>query len=520
MGRLASLTHPGSMAALRVAALNRRLPDLGARIPRPRLGPACAALLATTVLLMLARVTPLPGSLPLIGSGVLGVPIPVIGRVGFYIIALVLLFVSYVYALYCVRSSSAPRLGRSVVVFTAVLTVPAIVNPDLFSNDVYSYIFYGRMYLVHGLNPYVVLPGDAPRDPYISWVDWRNLLSPYGPIWTSWSVLLDKVVPGGLGVHVFAYKLTGGLMHVANTALVGAVVRKLSPRNAALGMAAYGWNPLPLTEFAGNAHNDSLMLLWVLGALVAYYYRRPVVGAALLGLAIATKFTAMLFVPFYLVALLRGQGSLGQRLRRITVVCGLIVAVWVVSWAPYMGDGGWRRMYALPPQSAWYLNSLPAVLYSALRGIIVSLWRLAPVHAGDIADGLVRALSTGLILVVALQLGRRLRDRTDLVDMWFWLLFAYLFFVGPYFWPWYATSLVMLAAISRQRYVLLVTTMLSLNAMVVYSCSNCRTYFRGVSDSAMTGLVIFVLPLLTLGAVMLLDSAERAAVAERMPELG
>ncbi|MDP9380813.1 MAG: hypothetical protein M3Q29_11820 [Chloroflexota bacterium] len=518
--RLSLLTHPESAAVRQVSALNRRLPDLSHRVPTPRLGLACALMLVSMVLLMLARVVPLPGWLPLLGERMFGVPTPVIGRVTLYTVALVLLFGSYVYALYCVHRSESARLGRMVVAFTGLLTLPGVINPDLFSNDVYGYIFYGRMYFVHGLNPYVVLPGDAPPDPFISWVDWRNLISPYGPIWTSWSVLLDLVVPGGLGVHVVAYKVAGALMHLVNTLLIGAVVRKISPHSTALAMAAYGWNPLPLTEFAGNAHNDALMLLWVLAALVSYYYLRPLLGAALLGLAIATKFTALLFLPFYMLALLRGQGGRRQRVQRILAVCGLIAAVWVVSWLPYVRDGGWRQMFALPPQSEWYLNSLPAVVYNALRDLIVSLWKLAPVHAGDIADGLVRTLSIALILIVGLRLGRRIQGRSDLVEMWFWLLFAYLFFAGPYFWPWYATSLVVLAAISRQRYVLLVTTVLSLNALLVYSCSNCHTYFRGVSDSSLTGLVIFLLPLLTLAVVMLRDSAQRAAALERIPELG
>lgn len=505
-----------------------RLSALTHKLPRPSLPLACCALLLAYILLMLARVVPLPGSIFGAANELFGLPVPVIGRVLLYTVALVLLFASYAYAMYSVSAARRPRLGRLVLVFTTVLMIPALVNPDLFSNDVYGYIFYGRMYGVYGLNPYVTLPGDAPADPFLSHVDWRNLVSPYGPVWTSWSVLLDALVPGGVGMHVAAFKLAAAATHLLNTLLVGAVVRQVSPRNTALAMAAYGWNPLPLTEFAGNAHNDSMMLLWVLAALLAYHYRRDKLGAVMLGLGIATKFTAVLFVPFYILALVRRTGDMRQKVMQVLTVCATIGAAWGVSWLPYIQGGGWRQMFALPPQSAWYLNSLPAVAYNAIRGLIVWLGNVAgsvglgyvsPVWAGDLADSLVRAVSIVLILTVGLVLGRRVRYRSDLVEMWFWFFFVYLFFVGPYFWPWYATSLVSLAAISRSRYVWLVATTLSLSAMVIYSCSNCRSYFR-VADSALTGLFIFVLPLLALLIVVLRDHSQETPTGKAVLDLG
>ncbi len=508
--------------------MKTRLEGFSHKLPLPNLPVACGVLLLAYVLLMAARVIPLPGSVLGAANELFGIPVRVIARVFLYTVALILLFGSYVYAMHSVRGTQRRRLGRIVLAFTIVLMIPALVNPDLFSNDVYGYIFYGRMYGVYGLNPYVTLPGDAPADPFLAHVDWRNLISPYGPVWTSWSVVLDAVTPGGVRAHVVAFKLSAAGTHLLNTLLVGAIVRQVSPRNTALAMAAYGWNPLPLTEFAGNAHNDSMMLLWVLAALLSHYHRRAMIGAIMLGLGIATKFTALLFVPFYILALVRRGGDVRLKVRRVLSVGAVMGLVWVVSWLPYVQGGGWRQMFVLPPQSAWYLNSLPAVAYSAIRGLIVwvgdlmgsvGLGYFPPVWAGDVADGLVRAISIVLILTVGLVLGRQVRYRSDLVEMWFWFFFVYLFFVGPYFWPWYATSLVSLAAISRRRYVWIAATMLSLSAMVVYSCSNCRSYFRA-ADSALTGLIIFVVPLLTLLIVALRDHSHHSPASEGALEVG
>lgn len=473
--------------------MNALIERLKLHAPKPNLKLACGLLFCSYLLLMLARVVGLPGLPPRL----LWLPGPVVGRIAVYSLALVPLFCAYVYAIYSVSACTGrPKLGRLALGFTALLSLPPVLSRDLFSNDVYGYIFYGRMVTVHGLNPYVTLPKHAPSDPYLSYVDWRNLLSPYGPLWTTWSALLDTVIPGGVRMQVFGFKLAAALTHVANTLLIGAILRKASPRNAALAMAAYGWNPLPVMEFAGNAHNDSLMLCFILSALLALYYKRPLLGTALLGAAVATKFTAVLFLPFYLVALFRGPGSVRLRLQRVGAMAGVILAVWVVSWTPYVWGGGWRKMLSLPEQSEWYLNSIPSALYALVRNLLVYLWGWAPFRAGNVADVLVTLVSVGVLLAIGLQLGRRIRERGDLVEMWYWFFFAYLVVAGPYFWPWYATTLVPLAALSRRPTVWLVTTVLSLSVMWVYSCSGCRTYINS-ADSPLTGIAIFALPLLT-----------------------
>jgi len=472
---------------------------------------------AGMLLLMVARVVRFPRAVGTIVVPILDMPLPVVARVVVYVVALVLLFSAYAYAIYSVRLSTSDKLGRGVVVFTVVLSLIAVLNRDLFSNDVYMYIFYGRMFSGFGLNPYVVLPADAPNDPVLSQVDWRNLLSPYGPLWTSWSALLDWATPGGTTQTVAAFKLAAAATHVVNTLLIGAIVHRVSRVNSPLAMAAYGWNPLTITEFAGNAHNDSLMLMWILAALLAYHHRRPLLGAALIGLAVATKFTGLLFVPFYLIALVRGQGTQREKIRRSLILSCVMFAVLVAAWLPYVGRSGWTRIFHLPDQAGWYLNSLPKAAYTALRDGMVWLWGMAPVRAGDMASALVTIAGLALILIVGWWLGWKINVPADLVEMWFWFLFAYLFFVGPYFWPWYATSLVSLAAMSSNRYVWIVTTSLSLSAMLVYSCSDCRTYLNA-SDSALTGLAIFIVPLIMLAALLLRRNSTQP-VLEGVPRL-
>jgi hypothetical protein len=475
--------------------------------PKPHLGVSCGLLLVAMLLLTYARIVHLPelwGALFGLPER-LGLPAPVVWRIGAYTLALLALFGAYAYALYSVRMSSASKLSRGVVVVTVVLMLPPLLDPNLLSSDVYSYIIYGRMAGVYNLNPYITPPDVLSGDPLLSYVYWRNLLSPYGPVWTTWSALLDRLVPGDVPLHVAGFKAAAGLTHLANTVLVGAIVRRFSRHNAPLAMAAYGWNPLTTIEFAGNAHNDSLMILWTLLSLLALYHKRPLLGAALLGAAVATKFTALLFVPFYLLALARGAGGLGRSARRVGVAGALLAVVWTVSWLPYMGGGGWRAMFTLPPQSGYYLHSVPAAVYTLMRGAILSLSGLAPAQAVDVADAVVRGVGALVMAAIAVRLGLEMRRRGNLLEMWFWLVFAYLVFIGPYFWPWYVTWLVPFAAMSRARHVWAITTLFCLSVMITYSCIDCQGHIINRSDAPLHRTLTFALPLLALVVLRLRD---------------
>ena len=56
--------------------------------------------------------------------------------------------------------------------------------PVLLSHDVYSYVDYARLGVLHGLDPYVHRPAEAPLDPVYVHVTWTGVVSAYGPLFT------------------------------------------------------------------------------------------------------------------------------------------------------------------------------------------------------------------------------------------------------------------------------------------------------------------------------------------------
>jgi len=71
------------------------------------------------------------------------------------------------------------------------------------------------------------------------------------------------------------------------------------------GTLAYLWNPLILAEFAGEGHNDAVMVLFVVAGLAACATRRPTASMIAQLLGFLTKYVSILFFPAQLIYLWR-----------------------------------------------------------------------------------------------------------------------------------------------------------------------------------------------------------------------
>ena len=120
------------------------------------------------------------------------------------------------YAGYLLALRAAPRLATRWIVAT-ILAVHAIflLAPPLALTDVFNYINYGRMEVVHHLNPYTTIPISEPHsDPSFILSNWHQLLSPYGPLFT---LLTFAVVPLGVAASFWALK---GILVLASLATI------------------------------------------------------------------------------------------------------------------------------------------------------------------------------------------------------------------------------------------------------------------------------------------------------------
>jgi alpha-1,6-mannosyltransferase len=164
----------------------------------------------------------------------------------------------------------APRLGRRFVWAAIVgLLVAFACLPPLLSHDVYSYVDYARLGVLHGLDPYVHAPAAVPADPAFAKVEWTDTTSAYGPLFTLATYPLAKL-PVDAAVYALKAASAAAVLAIAIVVSRLAPARGIDPLRAAAFVAL---NPLVLVHAVGGPHNDALavllMTLGVAGMLTA-----------------------------------------------------------------------------------------------------------------------------------------------------------------------------------------------------------------------------------------------------------
>jgi hypothetical protein len=193
--------------------------------------------------------------------------------------AIVAMYIAYLVAL-----RHAARLPARWVI-GSILAVHALflLAPPLALTDVFNYINYGRMEIVHHLNPYTTIPISEPHsDPSFALSNWHQLLSPYGPLFT---LVTFAVVPLGVAGSFWALKCILALASLATLYLVWKCARLLG-RDPVAAIVLVGLNPIVLVWGLGGDHNDFLtMCMIVLGFYLLVRARASAPGAAKRGLA-------------------------------------------------------------------------------------------------------------------------------------------------------------------------------------------------------------------------------------------
>jgi hypothetical protein len=170
--------------------------------------------------------------------------------------AVVAMYVSYVAGLRYV-----PRL-RARWAIAAVVAVHAIfvLSPPLALTDIFNYVNYGRMEVVHGLNPYTSIPILEPHnDPSFDLSNWHQLLSPYGPLFT---MITFVVVPLGVAASFWVLKALLAFASLGTLVLVWRCARLLG-RDPVTAIVLVGLNPIVLVWGLGGDHNDFLLVFFI-----------------------------------------------------------------------------------------------------------------------------------------------------------------------------------------------------------------------------------------------------------------
>jgi hypothetical protein len=200
---------------------------------------------------------------------------------------------------------------RTIVIAVAALHLILLLSPPMQLTDLFNYLGYARLGALHHLNPYTHTIRQELFDPVYGFSSWHNLRSPYGPLFIALTYPLALV---SLPIAYWAVKLATVVMALVFVALVGQIARQLG-RDPRFAVAFVAFNPIFLIYAVEGFHNDFFMLAPMLGAISLMLARRDRAAGTVLMLAVAVKFTAILLLPFLLVAA-------HTRQRRVQVLVG------------------------------------------------------------------------------------------------------------------------------------------------------------------------------------------------------
>jgi alpha-1,6-mannosyltransferase len=212
-----------------------------------------------------------------------------------FLICLLIFTCAYAGLVACSRRVS-PRMAIGLI---CTLTALVLVAPIMISTDVFSYIAYARE-AGHGVNPYVLGPVGISGDPIYRYVggDWLTATTAYGPLYTLISL---PIAPLGLIASVWGMKIEALISVAATLWLTWRCCRQLK-FNPVPGLIALGANPLWLIYGFGGAHNDLMMMAFMMGAVTLALAGRDLGAGATVVAGAFVKATALALLPFMVLS--------------------------------------------------------------------------------------------------------------------------------------------------------------------------------------------------------------------------
>jgi Glycosyltransferase family 87 len=322
--------------------------------------------------------------------------------------------------------------ARWAIGLVALLNLVVFAGPILISTDVFSYIAYARMGVVHGIDPYLHGPVAIVGDPVFRYVghDWLRVATAYGPLYTLISYPL-----GLLGVvgALWGMKLYALIASAVTLALTWRVARRRG-HDEVFALLAVGANPLYVIYGLGGAHNDLIMLALMMAAVAFTLSDRDAAAGAAVVAGALVKATVAVLLPFMILAR-----------RRLAPALGAIAALALGALAGYAAFGihGIDIVSALNRDSAF-------VSTDSFPNELAHLFGKPGVFPVD------HDLLKAALVLIVLHLGWRTWRGYDWVAASGWALLA-ISVTSTWLLAWYILWPLPLAVVTRDRRLLVAT---------------------------------------------------------------
>jgi hypothetical protein len=370
------------------------------------------------------------------------------------------------------RSSRASErtLFSAILCITALLSLTLLCAPvgkSILAQDSALYGLYGRLVIIYHVNPYGVTLTAFPHDMLQALIISSRIpgIAPYGPMWLDVSMLIALLSQDSVANILLGFRLIGLIAHMVNVVLIWAILTRLKPELRISAMLLYAWNPAVLILSIAMMHQEVVIVLLVLLAVLFLQRNSPILAWVFILLAMLANPFCLLLLPLFLRILLKEARVTfkGQRFLCWLSIGGISALVVGLAYAPYWQGWGWKGLIAylrqvFLPDTA--MNSLDAALHSMpispSAGIQVFT---APPHWAILTLGIVAC-----ILLFALWFA----DTLELILLFSSCLLLLLVILMPLYWPWYVIPPLALAICSTSRSTTSLALLLTLGALLSF----------------------------------------------------
>ena len=301
-----------------------------------------------------------------------------------------------------IKNQQCGKILLCSIVFQGIL----VASYPALSTDVFDYILQNRVAFTYQQNPWITPPIAFPADPFINLGHWQRISSVYGPVHHVLALFPEIVGGDDLIRSVLGFKF---LMVIFTYLTARFLIMLIPEKDKARHLALFMFNPLVLIETAGNAHNDIIMVAFMVASLVALRRNRFPIAGILIGLGAMVKLYAVALIPLYLAFLARKGKWVSALGLLVSSFCTVLFGIW------FMGINSLQNQIRL---FGWVftlrLNSLPNLLNMLPDWVF-----LLP------------------FLVFALYKLSAIDDKTKIVRTYVILTLVYLLFVVELYWAWY-----------------------------------------------------------------------------------
>jgi alpha-1,6-mannosyltransferase len=211
-------------------------------------------------------------------------------------------------------TNRAEKIERSLLLRWAMLAqVAVLVAAPLTSSDIFHYLAFGQLQLI-GKNPFAVGSNALGPGPLLDLIParWASFAAPYGPLTVlllRGAANLGSFFPAPIFASAIAWKLMMLLCTFATFVLAGDYLEaRARGSEGKRALAALLFSPLIAWEISGQAHNDGLLILSLMGFVAAASAGRELLAVIALAAGVYSKITIAPVLALYLAFTLRTRG--------------------------------------------------------------------------------------------------------------------------------------------------------------------------------------------------------------------